>query len=261
MFAKRSLALITLLFNFPLFAEQKIVTVATLGNYAPLLFSADNQAIRATLKPGEDTPNFYGYSWDVFRDSFHIMGYTIKLKVKPWARALKEFEAGGVDLLFPAGKNKKRLLAFNYAEKSINEAHFVVYVRKDAPIIWNGLSSLKGLNIGAIRGFNYGNKWEDITDIRKVNVKHILTGFEMLAKDRLDGFVGYELNWDYQLNEKGWSHKFHKLAHFDYSREYVVALKDNKKGQTLLDDFDTGKQKLIETGRLQEIKLKWSLSK
>ncbi|PKG39193.1 substrate-binding periplasmic protein [Psychromonas sp. Urea-02u-13] len=261
MFARKYLVLLTLLISASLFAQQKTLTVATLGDYAPLLFSLNNQPIRATLPPGEDASNFYGYSWDVFRESYHSMGYTIVLKVEPWARALKELEAGKVDLLFPAGKNKKRLLAFNYAKRSTNEAHFVVYVNANNPILWEGLNSLKGLNIGVIRGYNYGNKWEDIRGINKVNVKQILTGFEMLAKGRLDGFVGYEFNWDHLLNKQGWTHNFRKLPHFDYSNEYVVALKSNKRGQQLLDDFDAGKQKLIETGRLQAIKSKWSFKK
>ena len=79
------------------FSAQKRVYVATLADYATLLFSVDNQVISCTFQPGEDNPLFLGYSWDIFRERFHIMGYTIQLKVEPWARALKEFSAGEVD--------------------------------------------------------------------------------------------------------------------------------------------------------------------
>jgi len=260
MFVKKCYPLLLLLLCSPLFSAPKIVSVATLGDYAPLLFSINNQVIRSTLEPGEDTPYFDGYSWDIFRESLHIMGYTIQLKVEPWARALKEFEAGEVDLLFPAGKNKKRLAKFNYSQQAINEAHFVIYINTTDSIQWHGLTSLIGLKIGVIRGYNYGNKWNDTKGISKVYVKNIITGFEMLEKGRLDGFVGYEFNWDYHLNKQGWVGKFQKLANLGSTNEYVVALKNNKQGQQLLNDFDLGKQKLINNGRFQAIALKWSQS-
>lgn len=259
MFARKWLILVLLLLSSSLYGDQKVVSVATLGDYAPLLFSLDNQVIRTTLKPGEDSPVFHGYSWDVFRESLHAMGYTIQLNVKPWVRALKDFENGKADLLFPAGKNSKRLAKFNYSQQHINEAHFAIYINNNNPLKWQGVNALKGLSIGVVRGFNYGDKWRTAKGINKINIKNILTGFEMLEKGRLDGFLGYEFNWDYILKEHGWSSKFRKLPEFDYSNEYVVALKSNKQGQKLLNDFDLGKQKLAESGRLQAIQLKWSL--
>ncbi|MCP5076573.1 MAG: amino acid ABC transporter substrate-binding protein [Psychromonas sp.] len=252
-------ALLLLLICPPLFSTPKIVTVATLNDYAPLVFSLDNQIIRTTLKPGEDSPLLYGYSWDVFRESFHNMGYTIQLKVSPWARALKELEAGEVDLLFPAGKNKSRLTKFNYSQQAVNAARFVIYINATNPLQWNGAQSIKGLNIGVIRSFNYGHKWSEIEGVNKININRIITGFEMLAKGRLHGFIGYEFNWDHHLKVQGWTNKFRKLTSFDQTNEYVVTLKSNKQGKKLLNDFDLGKQKLIYNGHLQALQLKWGL--
>lgn len=259
MSVKKWLILLFFSLALPANAAQKIVSVATLGDYAPFLFNVDNQLIRTTLKPGQDSPKFHGYSWDVFRESFHIMNYTIHLKVEPWARAMKEFETGKVDLIFPAGKNRERLKKFNYSQQVVNNAQFLIYVRADNPLQWHDLSSLTGLKIGVIRGYNYGNKWTDIHGVNKIKVKNILTGFEMLEKGRIDGFVGYEFHWDYHLKEQGWVDRYRKLPRFDSSNEYVLALKTNNNGQQLLDDFDLGKKKLIQNGRLQALKLKWAL--
>lgn len=251
--------LLLLLLHAPLFAAPKVVSVATLDDYPPLIFSLEKQHIHCLLKPGEDSPVLYGYSWDVFRESFSIMGYTIELNVKPWARSLKEFNSGEHDLLFPSGKNSERLKIFNYSQQRVNDVRFVIYLNADNPQQWKELNALKGKNIGVVQGFNYGDEWPNAKDINRVALRHILSGFEMLQRGRLDGFLGYERIWDYHIVEQGWTSKFRKELVLGYENEYVAALKSNPRGQKLLDDFDLGKQRLINSGRLQQLRQKWSL--
>jgi ABC-type amino acid transport substrate-binding protein len=47
---------------------------------------------------------------------------------------------------------------------------------------------------------------------------------------------------------------------FEFSYEYLVALKSNPRALQLLKDFDTGKRMLIQSGRLKAIKEKWLIS-
>ena len=51
--------------------------------------------------------------------------------------------------------------------------------------------------------------------------------------------------------------KYRKLPAFDSSAEYLVALKSNPKGIEILKSFDTGKKRLIKSGKLEIIKNKW----
>ena len=253
------LALALLLTSFIAQSNEKVVSVATLGDYPPFCFiNHDNNApIMTTLPPGSDVSFFTGYSWDVLRESFHIMGYTIQLTVTPWPRAVKYVEIGKVDILFPTGKNSERLKVFDYSKESINEAKFLVYVTKDNPIQWTGLESFNNLVVGIKRGFNYGDKWEAAHQIKRHEVSNIMNGFLMLDNKRISGFLGYEFNWDYLLKQHGWNKKYRKLPSFDSSREYLVSLKTNPLGPKLLSDFDKGKQILIKSGRLKEIQQQW----
>jgi polar amino acid transport system substrate-binding protein len=200
---------------------------------------------------------FQGYSWDVLRESFHEMGYTIHLSITPWARAMNYAKNGTSDILFPTGKNAERKRIFYYSEEPINPANFLIYVRMDDPIEWEGLESLKGLVIGVKRGFNYGDKWEAATSIKKHDVGTISAGFKMLGQKRLDGFLGYEYNWDYVLKQEKWETKYRKLPVFESSAEYLVALKSNPKAIEILKAFDTGKRRLIKSGKLENIKNIW----
>jgi len=74
---------------FIVFSTEKIVTVTTLTNNPPFTFSKLNYKKKTTkvIPPGSDSQRLQGYSWDVLRESFHEMGYTVKLYIVPWARA------------------------------------------------------------------------------------------------------------------------------------------------------------------------------
>lgn len=247
-----------LLFGVIASAAEKSVTVFTLYGYPPHCFLKNNaeRALSEKLPVGQDSKIFQGYSWDVFRESFHAMGYTINLKVYPWARTMLNLKQGKGDLLFPAGKNQERMKTFYYSKESVNLANFLVYVRKDSPIQWKNLDSLKGLSIGTMRKFNFGDEWEQNKSIKKYSVNTILQGFKMLNLKRLDGVVGYEINWDYTLKQAGWNNRFKKLPVFDFSAEYVIGLK-NKRVLKLLKDYDRGKRRIMKNGTFQKITKKW----
>ena len=241
-----------------LYGSDKIVSVATLEDYSPFGFVVGNSVGDESIPPGRNSYKYQGYSWDVLRESFHIMGYTIKLSVSPWKRAMMNFKAGKVDILFPTGMNEERLKVFDYSQEFVNEAKYLIYVQADdISIKWTGLESLKGLVIGVKRGFSYGDKWESFDSVTKFDVNTTLQGFQMLEKGRINGFLGYENIWDYFLKQKDWNKKYRKTPSFDSSKEYVVVLKTNPNGQTILKDFDTGKQKLTQSGRLEEIENFW----
>lgn len=239
------------------FAASKTVSVVTLFDYAPYCMVDEGFSSAQFVKPGEDAIGFRGYSWDVLRESYHIMGYSIELKIVPWARAVSMLKSSQAQILFPTGVNREREKIFYYSNEDINSANFRVYVNTDSQIEWQGLSSLTDLSIGVIGGFNYGDKWRVRPRMNTINVNTILQGFRMLKAKRIDGFLGYETNWDYMLNQYKWSALFKKLPAFDSSNEFLVALKTNPNAKTLLHVFDTGKQRLIESGRLEQMHEKW----
>jgi len=238
--------------------EEKTVKIATLEDYAPFCIKTREKVINnQIISPGNDAAGFKGYCWDVLKESFHEMGYTINLTVSPWARAMMNLKSGNADILFPTGKNSERQKIFYYSEESTNEAKFVVYIQTASKIKWKGLNGLKGLTIGFKRKFNYGDKWEKTTVPIKYGVATIAQGFEMLDANRLDGFLGYEYNWDYFLNQENSKAKYKKLPAFDSTSEYLVALKKNPNGKLLLKIFDIGKKQLVKNGKFAAIKAKW----
>lgn len=253
------LALTLFFISFTAQSNEKVVSVATLGDYPPFCFIKNDYKAPnvVSLPPGTDVTYFTGYSWDILRESFHIMDYTIQLTIAPWPRAMNYVEIGKVDILFPTGKNSERLKIFDYSTEFINEAKFLIYVTKDNPIKWAGLESLNNMVIGVKRGFNYGDKWKATQGVKQHEISDIMNGFLMLDNKRINGFLGYEFNWDYLLKQHGWQKKYRKLPPFDSSQEYLVSLKTNPLGPQILSDFDKGKRILVKSGRHKEIERKW----
>ncbi|KPA15300.1 amino acid ABC transporter periplasmic protein [Candidatus Magnetomorum sp. HK-1] len=236
---------------------EKIVKVATLDGYPPYCFLNENHSIdMAPIPPGSNSKKLQGYSWDILRESLHAMGYSIELKLYPWARAMEQTKKGLVDVLFPAGKTKERENIFYFSQESVDHVNFLVYLRKDSQIAWDGLTSLKGLRIGVMRGWNYGEKWNAFDLVEKYEINRIIQGFKMLEKKRLDGFAGYEINFDYALKKEKIKSLFKKSPPFDSNAEFLVGLK-NKRVMQIIKDFDEGKKKIIQNGTFDKIAKQW----
>jgi polar amino acid transport system substrate-binding protein len=238
-------------------ADNKVVSVVSLVDYAPYVFVEGIQSVVGVISTQTNTERVKGYSWEIFKESFLTMGYSIEYTIVPWPRAIKLLEYGQAELLFPISKSDERLRTFNYSKEPINATDYVIYFPRNSSIKWEGYESLNEATIGVKRGYNYGEKWNLFNDAVKYEIGKISEGFKMLDKGRIDGFIGYQNSWDYVLKQKGWELKFKKTPIIESNFEYVVSMKGVKKNNKLLEVYDKGKRILIASGRLEEIKRRW----
>ena len=252
---------VIVLLTFPpnLQAQDKHVTLATLTDFAPFCYRKENsiQVQKETIPPGSDSLQLQGYSWDVVRQSFHELGYTIDLYVVPWERVMHYLKNGKVDAIFPANRTEAREKIFRYSQEYVDRTKMVVYVPVSSPIIWKNLDSLNGLNVGAVRGWAYGKDWESHTQIKKETMDTILQSFEVMGRKRLDAVVGYEVVYEYGLKTAGLTNKFKKIGYFGIVDEYLMSNKGDTQALTFLNDFDRGHRIIEEKGDLEKIRLKW----
>ncbi|OCQ23645.1 hypothetical protein A7985_06805 [Pseudoalteromonas luteoviolacea] len=254
----RAITMIILIVTSYCCAANKIVSVITLPDYEPFGSLAQGDTHVVKVPPGEDSQLFEGFAWDVVRESFHSMGYTIELWVVPWARALTYIDSGRVDLIFPVSISAERLKIYRYSKEHVNSVFYRLYILKSQPIEWQSLEALRGMTIAQMRGFNYGERWALLKSVEKYDVGEIIQGFEMLMSKRVEGFVGYEGVWDTVLQQHKLDKDIIKLPMFDSNKEYLAASLGNPMGRKLLKQFDLGKKRILENGKLKEIQRKWS---
>lgn len=243
----------------PAGAADREVYLATLPGYPPFTFYHPDRrrAIEQVLEPGQRGAALTGYSWDIARAAFAAAGYTVRLRVTPWARAMYELRRGKTEVLFPTGRNPERLEYLHYSRNSVVDVDFRVYVRDDSALEYESLDSLRGRTIAVMRGFNYGETFNAAAHFERIVVDSLRQGFELLEGGRVDGFAGYDVVWDYRLREWGWEDRFRKLAPFDGTREYLVALRDNPDGIAAVEAFDRGYGRIRDTGELARIRARW----
>jgi polar amino acid transport system substrate-binding protein len=247
-----------LAFSSPIEAGDRLVSLTTLPDYPPFCFlkAKKSPSIEERIKPGEDSNYLQGYSWDIVRESFHEQGYTILLNVRPWSRALKSVEMGSIDVLFPAGKNQERLSLYAYSQQPVNDVKFLVYINQDQSIEWQGLDSIKSKLIGVMSGYNYGNIWNK-NKPKTFEVVNLKQGFDLLRLNRIKGFAGYEIPWDFYLKGSKEADLFKKLPPFDSTLEYVVTGINHPNKQQILKDYDQGYSNIKAKSVIKTIEAKW----
>ena len=240
-------------------SAEKSVKICTLYDYPPFCFKEENatEIVHDIVPPGKDAISLKGYSWDVVRESFHAVGYTIHLIVVPWSRGMKYIENGEADLIFPATKTRDRMKKFYYPKHTTDRQQFVIYIRDGYNLKWHGLESLRGLHIGTIFKWSFGQKFEDADYFKKVQSYKIIDALRNLDKGLLDGVVGYEITYDYILRKHTFLNKFIKLPPFDHMDEFVIGSKKYPQVKKLLEEFDKGKKIIIQNGAFDKINEKW----
>lgn len=251
--------LLLLVIVLPAQAGPSTVSVATLSGNPPWTFDQPGapQILREIIAPGTNSRRLQGYSWDVLRESYHAMGYTIELHILPWARAFNTVRGGSVDILFPTGFNQERSAFFHYSEEPINHVEFLIYVNQGSQWDWQGLASLRGRVIGVLRGWNYGDEWARMDAIETYEINNIMQGFRMLHQGRIDGLAGYEQNFDFALAQYGAAMRFDKLPVFGGTFEYAVGSQSNPRAEELLRVFDSGKRRIEKNGLLKQLQQHW----
>ncbi len=241
--------------------EAKTLSVMTLLNFAPHTFeipASDPSLENEIITPGMDSNRLQGYAWDVFREAFHSMNYTINLKMRPWKRCLKNVRQGKVDLVFPASWNKERDKIFDYSSEHINVATYVAfYTDRHKADAWKGLESLNGKKVALIRGYTHGSDFDLSSAFSKFEVDSLSQAVTMMERRRVDVFVGYQLVHGYQLEKLGKDDMFFTAKPFGFSKEYILTKKGSKKGNYLLKVFKEGKMKIVQNGKLAAIQKKW----
>ncbi len=241
-------------------ASADTVKAATLPGYPPFGFyeTGAEEKTWHTVVPGDTYPAFRGYSWDVLREAFHAMDYTIELRVVPWARAMHDLEWQTVDLLYPTGRTEERETYMSYSSEPVNEVNFLIYTDPGPGGILAGshLEDLAGKRVAVARGWNFGEEWDNATHFDKEEVDSIEQGFAMLEAGRVDGFAGYEVVWDYHIAENSLG-EYAKLPPFGVAREYVTTLTGNEQGEAMLEIFDQGKRRIEDNGTMAEIEARW----
>jgi len=129
----------------------------------------------------------------LFSAVFAKMGTDAKLEAKPWSNALTELDGGkaGVGGIY---KNAERAKKFDFSEPVFVEK-LIVYTNKSKPIAFKSIADLNGKVVGVIRGWSYGDEFDNARKSNAVKVEEAaddVQNLEKLNAGRLDAVVAVE---------------------------------------------------------------------
>jgi polar amino acid transport system substrate-binding protein len=150
----------------------------------------------STIFPSSADPR-RGFTIEMMQEIFSKRGYKVIFQELPYARAMQMTKLGHCNLLAEVPEGQEKDVVFPQETTfSYKQAFFV---RKGSPWRYNGVSSLKGLRIGNIVGYDYSSIDSDyhrfLTDPKNAaqitmasGTDGILQLMQMIAMGRIDTF-------------------------------------------------------------------------
>lgn len=116
-------------------------------------------------------------------------GYKTEVSIQTWPRTLEGTSAGIYDVIISSWKTKEREAHFQYTDPYfVNTIQFVK--RKGNPINFRGYQDLRGLVIGVVNGYAYGDEFDKAQGILKVPANHLIQNLLLLQRGRIDLTLG-----------------------------------------------------------------------
>lgn len=141
----------------------------------------------------EEDSTLKGVQYELAKAVFDKMDTQIKITFMPWKRAVLIAEAGKVDGVFGVTKTEERQKWLIYPEEPLMLVTLTIFKRADDPFTYTGVSSLKGKTVGVIKGYSYGEAFDNSTLFKKEEVKNIGQNFRKMLLGRVDLVAGYSV--------------------------------------------------------------------
>lgn len=197
-----------------------------------------------------------GLQADVVRAVCKHLGVEPVIKVLPWERALHQVKNGQVDGVFMPVYTKERAEYIHYTSESPTSAINVISAKKGSGIKASSLDDLKGMTVGMIRGYSYGEKFDNFQKINKEPVNANDNLIKKLARGR-NKLVASDQGIIKYLGEKE-----------GFEVETVITLQNKpqfigfskaigKKGIELAERFSKAIKELKENGVIGQIESKY----
>jgi polar amino acid transport system substrate-binding protein len=131
---------------------------------------------------------FTGLGVDILNRFAKQQKVTIHYEIAPWRRAQSMVERGQADILIGPYLNQARQNQLTFSAKAFYRDEIVFYASNASDIPWNGdYQSIKGLRIGKMQGWSYGESFNEQTQLLAINeFVDIKSGIERLSRGDLD---------------------------------------------------------------------------
>lgn len=132
-----------------------------------------------------------GVANDLVSKIFARAGYKTEVKVQNWNRALEGTSIGITDIISTAWYSPDRNKTLHFSKPyHKNIIRFVK--RKGVNIPFNSFDDLKGLTVGVVSGYAYGDKFNSAPGLIRIPKNNLIQNILLLQRGQLDLVIGDE---------------------------------------------------------------------
>ena len=226
-----------------------------------MLVSGSVQARNISMLTVEWAPHYgsslpeKGLTTALVKAAFKAGGHSSQVDFIPWARALKEVEAGKSDVVMGAYFNEERAQKYYYSDR-IYSLDLGLIARPGLDVLkYESLRELSDYKIGVSRGFANSDEFDaadyldkDIATFPNLNIRKLFRG-------RIDMAV---MNFDlfrYEARKEGFCITDVTFMDPPLSTEglYMMASRNIRDGERIIEDFNRGLLTIRQNGEFDRI--------
>ncbi len=263
------------------FSWNRFLSVVSLGFFVTSFFSAcqaakpealsidqpalkNENVIRITIGEwspydGEDLPQYGCTPW-LISEAFALEGFEVEFGFFVWSRSYQVAKTGGWDGTAEWADTPEHREFFFVSEENLTDQEWVFFHRADHVFEWEDMDDLEGKIVGITKEYVYSDAFHEVMQKGTVVFETASSdeaNFRKLLAGRIDVFpmerrVGYAiLKKEFTTEER--MQITHHPVQFETFNPHLLLSKAVPENRERMDKFNSGWQKLKESGRITEI--------
>ena len=237
-----------------------IIRVSSLGA-AEIVLVADEWCPYNCV-PGNENP---GFMVEIAKYAFAKEGHTVNYQILPWARAIAEVREGKHHGIIGSGRDETP--DFIFPDIELGKAAHTFYTRKDSSWKYEGLDSLKTINLGAILHYSYGKLYKDyILPNKGSKSVQVIGGEDALGRNiqkltygRIDVLIEDKTVFQHYLYKTNTPNDFSVAGVAHTEKVYIAFSPKTKESKVYAKMLSTAMQELRKSGKLIDILQKYGV--
>ncbi|WP_193170934.1 substrate-binding periplasmic protein [Nisaea nitritireducens] len=202
-----------------------------------------------------------GFSLDIVSAAFSAVGCTVNFVAMPYARCIREVQAGRQIGCFNTTNSADNQQKFIFHDRPLFRGRIMIYAHPVRTGVFTE-EDFETQSFSVVRGYTYTDAFDRNPSIRKIAVESDLQTLAMVARRRADFAVVYEKVAQFQM---GWNRAriapspvpVHKLVEYDLFVSFSRAAE--ARSMMLAHALDTGLEKIRDNGTYEKIDAAWNV--
>ncbi|WP_033136203.1 substrate-binding periplasmic protein [Aeromonas finlandensis] len=218
----------------------------TLGA-APLVIGAEDDWYPYTYK-GSDNGQPQGLTPELVKAVFAEEGIAIVFRTLPFARCMQDTKQGQMTACFNAAITEDNRDSYYWHNTPLFEEDFAIFALANEPRRNLTFSSLEGMRVGIVIGYDYSSELMQNPKIRRIKAKSETQLIEMMVRGRIDYVLMSDISGQLKIKQLALEGKVIKVGYISTVGLRLAFSRTYPGGEEMARRFEEGLQKIKHKG-------------